>query len=133
MAHITSLVMEKMPTKKHLYQIKSHTASVVLRTYHLKNLFLKIQCYHGNQTKWPLVIKHINLVDNYQMIITTKYGSHHFTFLFSHYKSMGTFCCHGNQTKRQNTKILAIFISSYLSNILTKLGTNHFGVVIWKC
>ena len=32
-----------------------------------------------NQTNWPLVIKHINWVDNHQMIITTKYSSHHFT------------------------------------------------------
>ena len=32
-----------------------------------------------NQTNLPLVIKHINWVDNHQMIITTKYSSHHFT------------------------------------------------------
>ena len=49
------------------------------------------------------------------MIITAKYGSHHFTGYgenaiepFSHYKSMGAFCCHGNQTKRKITTILAI-------------------------
>ena len=30
----------------------------------------------ATQTKWPLVIKHINWVDNHQMIITAKYGSH---------------------------------------------------------
>ena len=34
---------------------------------------------HGNQTKWSLVIKQINWIDNPQMIITAKYGSHHFT------------------------------------------------------
>ena len=28
--------------------------------------------------EWPLVIKHNNWVDNHQMIITAKYGSHHF-------------------------------------------------------
>ena len=32
---------------------------------------------HGNQTKWPLVIKH-NWAEYHQMIITAKYGSHHF-------------------------------------------------------
>ena len=29
--------------------------------------------------KWPLVMKCTNWVDNHQMIITAKYGSHHFT------------------------------------------------------
>ena len=29
--------------------------------------------------KWSLVIKHIKWVDNHPMIITAKYGSHHFT------------------------------------------------------
>ena len=33
----------------------------------------------GNQIEWPLVIKHINWVDNHPMIISAKYGSHHFT------------------------------------------------------
>ena len=67
---------------------------------------------HGNQTKRPLVIKHIHWVDNYQMIIT----SHHFNGYGEnailpcfHYKSMGAFCRHDNQTNRQITIILAIF------------------------
>ena len=38
-----------------------------------------MECCHGNQTKLSLVIKHINWVDNHQMIITTKYGSHYFS------------------------------------------------------
>ena len=99
---------------------------------HLKSSFFKIKCCHDNQTKWPLVIKHINWVDKHQMIITAKYGSHHFSGYgenavepFSHYKSMGAFCCHGNQTKSQITIILAIFKSPYQSNILTILGTNR--------
>ena len=29
--------------------------------------------------KWPLVLKHTIWVDNHPMIITAKYGSHHFT------------------------------------------------------
>ena len=29
--------------------------------------------------KWPLVIKHMNLIDNHRMIITAKYGLHHST------------------------------------------------------
>ena len=29
--------------------------------------------------KWPLVIKHIHWVDNHQIVITAKYGSHHMT------------------------------------------------------
>ena len=32
-----------------------------------------------NQTKSSLVIKHLNWVDNHPVIITAKYGSHHFT------------------------------------------------------
>ena len=28
--------------------------------------------------KWPLVMKHINWIDNHQMIITAKYSPHHF-------------------------------------------------------
>ena len=32
----------------------------------------------GNQTKWPLVVNNINWVMTNQMIITAKYGSHHF-------------------------------------------------------
>ena len=33
----------------------------------------KFPTCHGNQTKWPLVLKHIYWVDNHQMIITAKY------------------------------------------------------------
>ena len=61
----------------------------------------------GHKTHW---------IDNHPMIITTKYGSHHFTgyeetaiLPFYHYKTMGAFCCHGNQTKRQIIIVLAIF------------------------
>ena len=39
--------------------------------------FPTLKFCHGNRTKWPLVLKHINLVDNHQIIITAKYGSHH--------------------------------------------------------
>ena len=35
-----------------------------------------LKFHHGNKIKWPLVIEHINWVDNHQMIITTNYGSH---------------------------------------------------------
>ena len=49
------------------------------------------------------------------MIITAKYGLHHFTGYgenaiqpFCHYKSVGAFCCHDNQTKRDVNIILAI-------------------------
>ena len=89
--------------------------------------------FNGNQTKWPLVIKHTNWVDNHLMIITAKYGSHHFICYgenaiksFSHYKSMGAFSCHGNQTKRQITTILPIFNCPYPSNICTKLESYCF-------
>ena len=34
---------------------------------------------YGNQTKWPLVIKHINWIDNHQIAITAKYDSQPFT------------------------------------------------------
>ena len=69
---------------------------------------------HGNQTKWPLVIKHIKWVENDQMIITAKYVSHHCTCYgenaiqpFSHCKSKGPFSCDSNPTKRQITITLA--------------------------
>ena len=65
--------------KQHLYQIRVILLQWFWRSCHLKNSFFKIECCQGNQTKWPLVIKHINWVDNHQMIITAKYGSHHFT------------------------------------------------------
>ena len=66
-------------TKQHLNQI-SHTASVLLKELSFKTfLFFKIECCHGNQTKWPLVIKHIKWVDNHQMIITAEYSLHHFS------------------------------------------------------
>ena len=73
--------------------------------------------------------------DNHQMIITPKYGSHHFTgcgenaiLPFPHYKSTGAFCCHSNQTKRQITMILATCILNcpYPSNICTKLESYCF-------
>ena len=41
--------------------------------------FSTLRFCHGNQTKWPLVIKHINWIDNYQMIMTAKYCSCYFT------------------------------------------------------
>ena len=73
-------------------------------------------------------MKCTNWVDNHQMILTAKYGSHHFTgyeenaiLPFFHYKSMGAFCCHGNQTKRQITIILAILNCPHPSNICTNL------------
>ena len=69
----------ELPSPKQLlYQIR-----VILlqwfQSCHLKKSFFKIECCRGNQTKWPLVIKHTNWVDNQQMIITAKYGSNHFT------------------------------------------------------
>ena len=58
------------------------------------------------------------------MIITAKYGSHHFSGYgenaiksFSHYKSVGAFCCNGNQTKRQITTILAILNCPYKQHL----------------
>ena len=39
--------------------------------------FSPLKFCHADQTKWPLVIKHIIWVDNHQMIITPKYDSHH--------------------------------------------------------
>ena len=64
--------------KQLLYQIRV-TLLQWFRSCHLKKSFFKIECCRGNQTKWQPVIKHINWVDNHQMIITAKYGSHHFT------------------------------------------------------
>ena len=48
-----------------------------------KMVFFPCWCYkkfltiffHGNQTKWPLVINHINWVDDHQTVITAKYGT----------------------------------------------------------
>ena len=65
-------------SKQLLYQIRV----ILLQWFpscHLKMSFFKTESCHGNQTKWLLVIKHINWVDNNQMIITAKYGSHHFS------------------------------------------------------
>ena len=48
----------------------------------LLSLLLQISYFETlpwHQTKWLLVIKHMHWVDNHQMIITAKYGSHHFT------------------------------------------------------
>ena len=49
-----------------------------------------------------------NWVDNHQMIITAKYGSHHYSGYgenvvqpFSLYKSVGPFCCDGNNFQNQ--------------------------------
>ena len=40
---------------------KSYAASVVLEELSFQTfLFFLIKCCHGNQTKWSLVIKHIN-------------------------------------------------------------------------
>ena len=57
----------------------------------------------SGELKRPVVFRHTSWVDNHLMIITAKYGSHHFSGYgenaiksFSHYKSMGAFCCHGN-------------------------------------
>ena len=56
------------------------------------------------------------------MIITAKYGLHHFTGYgenaihpFSHYVLMGAFCCYGNQIKRQFNIILAFFLNPPLT------------------
>ena len=93
-----------------------------------------MECCNGNQTKWPQVIKHINWVDNHQMIIKMAHITSvviekmHFPII-----SMGALCCHGNQTNSQITIILAIFKSPYQSKILTKSGTsriNSFGGAI---
>ena len=84
-------------------------------------------------TKWPLVMKHTNWVDNHQMFITAKYGAHHFTGYeenaikpFFQYKSKGAFCWYGNQTKRQITVSLSILNYPYPSNICTKLESYCF-------
>ena len=61
MVHITSLVMEKMQFN-HFLIISLWEFSVAMAT-----------------KQWSLVIKYINWVDNHPMIITAKYGSHHFT------------------------------------------------------
>ena len=45
----------------------------------VRHKFPTLKCCHSFQTKWPLVIKHINWVDNYQMIVTAKYDSHYIT------------------------------------------------------
>ena len=87
----------KICTKLELYSL------VVLDKLSFNNSLFKkkkkICCCHGNQTKWPLVIKQIHWVDNHLMIITAKHCSHHFTGYgenaikpFSHFKSMGAFC-----------------------------------------
>ena len=62
--------------------------------------------------KRSLVIK---LVENYTIIVTAKYDSHHFTGYaeiaiqpFSDYEVIDPFCCHGKQTKRQITILFAI-------------------------
>ena len=61
-------------------KLESYCFSDLKKLSFKKNLFFfLIQYCHCNQTKWSLVIKHINWVENYQMIITAKYGSHHFT------------------------------------------------------
>ena len=70
------------------------------RSCHLKKkIIIKISCCHDSQTKWPLVLKHINWIVNHQKIITAKYGSHHGENeigSFSNYKSMGIICCYGH-------------------------------------
>ena len=45
----------------------------------LKSPFFKVECCRGNQKIWLPIIKHINWVDDHQIIITAKYESHHFT------------------------------------------------------
>ena len=64
--------------KQHLYKFRVILLQWFRRRCHLNTSFFKIQCCHGNQTKWPLVTKHKNSVNNHPMIITAKYGSHHF-------------------------------------------------------
>ena len=119
--------------KQHLYQIRPLLLQWFWTSCHLKNFFFL--------KKWPLVIKHINWIDNHLMIITARYATYHFPGYgenaikpFSHYKSMGDFWSHGNQTKRQITTILAILNCPYPSNIYTKLESYCFsgfeGVVI---
>ena len=89
MVHITFLVMEKMQYNHFpiisllelsvAMETKPRARSVVLKDLSFKKFFnVKFNVAMGSQTKWPLVIKHINWIDNHQMIITAKYGSHHF-------------------------------------------------------
>ena len=74
---IINLAILNCPYPSNMYQIR-----VILlqwfQSCHLKKSFFKIECSHGNQTKWPPLIKHMNWADNHQMIITAKFGSHHF-------------------------------------------------------
>ena len=79
------------------------------------------------------------------MIITAKYGLHHFrshwlkrkyNLTILPFKSLGAFCCHGNQTKWSSIIILAIFKSSYFEFPLPK---QHFYYIwdilleFWSC
>ena len=117
--------------KQRLYKIRVILSSggVVINIPFLKfNVSMATKPKKKNKKKKKkktLVIKHTNWVDYHPMIISAKYGSHHFTgyalLSFFHYKSMRAFCCHGNQTKRQITMILAILSCPFPSNICTKL------------
>ena len=99
MVHITSVVIEKkqfnhfpiislwelsvaMATNHHNFSIlncpyssnictklESYCFSGIEGVVIWKKSFFKIECCHGNQTKWPLVIKHTNWIHNHQMII----------------------------------------------------------------
>ena len=85
-------------SKQHLYQVRAILLPWFWRNCYLKKSYFELplskqhlheirvillqwfwRSYYANQTKWSMVIKHINWVDNHQMIIAAKYGSHHFT------------------------------------------------------
>ena len=59
--------------------LQIHTRDKLNRVFFPCWCFLQCPTFicNGNQTKWPLVIKHLNWVDKHQMSVT-KYGSHHF-------------------------------------------------------
>ena len=91
---------------------------MVLVELSFKNSFLILFFFSNLMLPWHsnTIItgkKTKNWVDNHPMIISAKYGSHHFngygenaTEAFSHYMSMEVFCCHGNQIKRQTGRLI---------------------------
>ena len=56
-----SVAMATKPTADHH---NFNYFELPLPSCHLKKSLFKIECFLGNQTKWPPVIKHINWVDN---------------------------------------------------------------------
>ena len=104
-----------------------------------KFLFSNLMLLWQPKKKWPLVIKHTNWVDNHLMIITAKYGLHHFSDYgenavepFSHYKSMGAFCCHGNQTKSKITIILAVLKAPKQATFLPSLIRTILAILTYR-